>query len=482
MNCDARFGNQTPTFQVVGDYASSSGAKLVELFERHGVTFYPSQKHELELFAARDNNGRFASKTIAIVKPRQNGKSYSTRYYATGMAAAGKHVLYSAHNNSTSHEMYKNIEDFVTSHRDFEKRLKKVGGLYRAPGKEGVYFKNGGVIRFQTRTNSGLRGLTYDVVIVDEAQELTYDQLDAMKPTTIASASGDPQMIYLGTPPGPNCRGEVFADMHKAAHEGNAGGAWWVEWSVPNVPDLTDRSAVLELAYMTNPAMGYRIKEDVMLDAIDQYQNRPDSFAREYLGWWSPLQKTVAAINIADWQKCETSTPPKSGRLAFAVKFTIDGQYAAIGVCRIPDEGVPHVELVRYVDLALDGLDSVAQFVYQRQDKATLTIIDGKAASDDLAARLEYFGMSRKAYKIASSRDYVGAASMLVNSVREHGLTHFGQSQLTDAIKTTTKRAVGNAGGYGFTGDFAEVLDSVALALYAARTSKRVAERGTMIW
>lgn len=479
MQSQVRYGNQIPTFEVVGEYDHTIGPHIARAFGRTGTMFYPSQEYILDLYGARTPDNRFAAKTIGLSEPRQNGKSFPARKYATSFGLGGLSVLYSAHNGGTVRKMFKYISDEIHGKRALYKRLKQE---IKGKGSEGLYFHGGGCVEFQTRTTSGARGGTYDVIIFDEAQELTYDQLDAVKPTTIASASGDPQMIYLGTPPGPNCRGDVFADMHKAAHEGNLGGAWWVEWSVPNVPDLTDRAAVLELAYRTNPAMGYRIREDVMLDAIDQYQNRPDSFAREYLGWWSPLQKTIAAVNGADWQKCETSTPPKEGRLAFAVKFTVDGQYAAIGVCRIPDDGVPHVELVKYCDLALEGLDSVAQFVYDRRERATLTMIDGKAASDDLAARLESFGMSRKAYKIASSRDYVGAASMLVNSVREHGITHYGQAQLNDAVKTTSKRAIGNTGGYGFTGESAEILDSVALALYAARTSKRVAERGTTIW
>mgnify|MGYP006967400596 FL=1 len=63
---------------------------------------------------------------------------------------------------------------------------------------------------------------------------------------------------------------------------------WWMEWSVEDIPDLTDRMHALELAYRTNPALGYRIREDVMLDAIDSYVMKPDSFAREYLGRWNP--------------------------------------------------------------------------------------------------------------------------------------------------------------------------------------------------
>ena len=83
-----RHGNQRPTFEVVGEYASTSGRECAELFEAYGVEFYPSQKYELDLFLARDVDGRAASKTIGISKPRQNGKSFAARHYALWMAAA----------------------------------------------------------------------------------------------------------------------------------------------------------------------------------------------------------------------------------------------------------------------------------------------------------------------------------------------------------------------------------------------------------
>lgn len=479
----SKFGNQTPTFEVVGGYESSSGGKLAGIFERYGAKFYPCQARELELFAARDASGRYASKTISVSKPRQNGKSFSARKYAIAMGAAGKKVLYSAHNGGTVRKMFKLIKDEIESTPQLFKRLKPKDGIYKAQGSEGVYFINGGCIEFQTRTNSGARGETYDVIIIDEAQELTYDQLDAIKPTTLASESGDPQMIYLGTPPGPKCPGEVFADQHKAAHEGNGGGAWWMEWSVETVPDLRDRDAVMELAYLTNPAMGYRIKEDVMLDAIDSYVNKPDSFAREYLGWWSPIEYAKLAIDWDKWNACATDDPPKDGKVAFAIKFSIDGIFASVAVCLIPnDGGVPHVELIDYKNIAVDGLMELAKFAYDRRDRASIIVVDGKSCAGDFVERLGVLGMPKKAYRVTDSRDYVAATSMLVNSVRECGLTHYNDDMLNNCVKTCIKRPIGNYGAFGFGGELPEPVDAVALALWGARTSKRDPNRKSVVW
>lgn len=219
-----RYGNQVPTFSVVGDYHHTFGPRAVRMFERWGVRFYPCQKNELDLFLARDRRNRYACRTICIAKPRQNGKSFGVRFYAIFCAAVeGKHVLFTAHRGDTVRKMFKFMRAFVLHTPDLaEKLLPGSDGIYKAAGSEGIYFSNGGLIEFATRTEGGARGETYDVIIFDEAQELTGDQYDAVVPTTIASESGDPQKIYLGTPPGPKCRGTIFRDYHDKAHGGGS--------------------------------------------------------------------------------------------------------------------------------------------------------------------------------------------------------------------------------------------------------------------
>ena len=54
--------------------------------------------------------------------------------------------------------------------------------------EQGIYFDNDAYIEFSTRTDGGARGGSYQVVVIDEAQELTETQLDALLPT--ASATG----------------------------------------------------------------------------------------------------------------------------------------------------------------------------------------------------------------------------------------------------------------------------------------------------
>lgn len=468
----SRLGSQEPTFSVVGEYERSAGRRLCRVFESWGVSFYPCQEGELELFVARSEDGSFAARTVCISKPRQNGKSFSARKYAEAMAAKGKRVLYSAHNGGTARRMFKEIVDDFESVRELYERV-KTNGVYRAQGSEAIELTNGGLVKFQTRTNSGTRGETYDVIVVDEAQELTYDQLDAIKPTTIASESGDPQMIYLGTPPGPKCPGEVFRDYHDKAHAGELDGIWWVEWAAESVPDIADREATLDLAYRTNPAMGYRIHEDVMLDAINSYQSRPDSFAREYLGWWSPLASFTSAIDPARWRECaiDMADAPPTGKVAYGIRFDPSGTRCAIAVATVAEDRLPHVELVSDENITATGTGWVADFIVERQMTSSMFAIDGRGNADAVAAELKARGVQPRSFVRCGTREVIAASSMLVNAVRELAITHLDDPVLQESAATSGRRPIGSAGGFGFGGEYAGPVEAASLALWAVRTS-----------
>lgn len=474
-----RYGNQEPTFSVIGDYAYTDGGSAVEIFSDWGVRFYPSQEMELGLFLARDNENRYASKTIGISKPRQNGKSYGARHYAVWMAVVeGAKVLFSAHHGKTVRKMFKAICDMVEGIPELHDELLPGNrGIYRAGGYEGIYFRNGGLIEFQTRTAAGGRGDTYDVIIVDEAQELTDDQLEALKPTTLASESGDPQTIYLGTPPSPKCPGTVFRDLHDRAHKGKAGGSWWMEWAVDEIPDMDNRDEVINLAYMTNPAMGYRIREDVLLDAMDTV--RPDGFAREYLGWWSDVQMAQHVIPVGDWTACATDSPPMDGVTVYAVKFSADGSVGTLSACVKPKDGLPYVEVIANQSLS-HGIGGLADWLIARKGEAANIVVDGKSNASALVDRLIAGKVSKKAIVTPSSSDVVAAYSTMLNLVKERGVTHYGQPALDASATLSERRSIGSNGGFGFRSNEkadATLIESCSLALWQALRTKRNPKR-----
>lgn len=465
-----RRGRQEPTFERVGGYDHTDGPDAVALFEGYGVRFIPAQTYEMELYLAKNELGESEAITIGLSRPRQNGKSFAARYYALWCAfVEGKSVLYSAHNGSTTRKMFKFMCDFIEGHEDFYRKLKPNGqGVYKAQGSEGIYLADGTIIEFSTRTNSGARGGTYDVIVVDEAQELTDEQRDAMMPTTIASDSGDPQMIYIGTPPNPKCPGTVFRDLHDRAHADELGDAWWLEWAATEIGDPHD----VDRWYECNPMMGYRIKERSMRNAADT--TAPDSFAREYLGWWDASASSVQHVLTAEeWSACETKNPPESGLMGVGVKFAPDGSRVSLAVCLRPEDGKPYVEVVRSVSTSR-GTRWIADWLEARRDRVASVAIDGKRGESTVQA-LSDAHFPRKAVHVPGSSDMAKACSMLVDSVQSGTIEHYGQPDLDAAATTCAKRRIGSD-GFGFddteTGD-STLIEACALAYREAMTTKR---------
>jgi hypothetical protein len=439
---------------------------------------------------ARNEDGSPAAITLGISKPRQNGKSYAARFYATYMSVfEHRDVLYSAHHSSTTKKMFMALCDLFESPERFPEFASDVKSISHARGYEGIYFKDwkdadgnvhkGGCIEFATRTNSGSRGGTYSVIVIDEAQELTSDQQEGMLPTVSASsdakdASLMPQQIFIGTPPGPTCNGDVFKEMHEKAHLDEGGAAWWLEWSVESEEFQKSRfeaEDAIDLAYKTNPAMGYRIAEKTVLNEFETM--RLDGFARERLGWWAPTveRKLNYALDKNAWQACASSEKKPNGKTAYGIKFAADGSVVALCGAVIGDNDVTRISLIDIRPTAF-GVQWLADWLNQRYTKASCVVVDGKNGVDVLIEKIAPTWRAKGSVIRATSKDVIAAAGWLSDAVNAKTLTWYKEQEvLNDSAITSTKRAI--SGGWGFGGENSAPIEACALALYGVRTCKR---------
>ena len=473
----ARLGCQEPTFARTGDYSFTDATEAVPIFEDMGASFMEYQRELLKLYFARDDAGDFASRSICVSIPRQNGKSYAARWYCVWMAAhEGMNVLYSCHHGKVARSMFKKICDIVTNDPDLASCLKPNGmGIYKAAGSEGIYFvdengRDSGMIEFQTRMSSNVRGESYAVIVVDEAQELTSVQAEGLTPTRMAQAN--PQTLYIGTPPGPMCPGDVFKNIHDRSHADDSD-VWWLEWAVDELPDKdAPRSELMEKAYRTNPAMGTLIREDVMLDTMDTMSI--DSFAREILGWWSPTLLLDFAIPASKFESLAVDKPPTAGKCAYGVKFAPDGSEVSLAAARIDGDAV-YVEQIRREPMAL-GLGWLAEWIASRKSAGCCCVIDGKSGAQALVDKL---GTMPVNYIVTpSASQVIAACTSMVDRVNEGTLEWFRpQADLLDSAVTSTRRKIGSTGGWGFGGENPIPIEAASLALWGVLNSKRNPER-----
>lgn len=477
----ARKGEQRPRVRVfTGGAAYSDGPDAEALAADLGVRLFPWESSVLSDWCSRDAQGRPAIVTAGLSVPRQNGKNLVIEVFEVFcIAVLGWHIIHTAHRVKTAKKSFNRLVKYFT-----DRRHPELSGLVEniryTNGEEAIYLKSGACIEFSARSRANTRGFDdIQLVVFDEAQDLTDDQLNAIMYTLAASASGDRMMLYTGTPPDPTSPGTVFGRVRASALTDPAPRTSWNEWGVEKPPPAGSTFAdVVDLVYETNPSMGYIL--DLEFTSTEFSNASLDGFARERLGWWSESAAAMKAVDPKAWAECRTDKPPQDGLLCCGVKFAPDGSRASLAVClRQLGEGPtrpPHVEVVRTAGMGT-GTGWLAEWLYERRDRVASVAIDGASGVAPLVNRLDSCGFPRRTVRADGMRMLSSAVAAFSDAVNERAVTHFGQPALDSAAARCTRRKVG-ADGIGFEdsedgqGD-ATMLEACALAYQQAMTTKR---------
>lgn len=407
-------------------------------------------------------SGRWASKTCGLSVPRQNGKTGLVQGRANaGMLLYNEIVIYTAHLQKTATETFEEMAAFF----DTPALKKYIKEIKTALGREQIILQNGALVKFLARTRNGGRGQHGDLLIFDEAQELDESQQASFLPAI--SASLNPQTILIGTPPEPQSPGTVFRSLRDKALDGKTSSTAWSEYSVSEIGDVTDRRRWAD----ANPALGRRILESTIEGECEQMP--PDTFARERLGYWSPVatEKIDYAIDRNAWETCASTDLKPEGKSAYGVKFSADASEVVLCGAVIAEDGKARVSMIERRGTG-QGIRWLAEWLNQRADKACCVVVDGRNGVDVLIERIRDVWKYKDSVIRPSSRDVVSAASLLVNEVNEQTVTWYEkQDALRESAISSTKRPIG--GGWGFGGSDSAPIEAAALALWGARNSKR---------
>lgn len=484
-----RRGAQEPRIRVEPEWAYTDGQDCEVFATAYGMKPDPWQRMLLDGMLARTEDDRYACESVGLSLPRQNGKNAVLEMRELyGLAIVGETILHSAHEVRTTNTAFRRLARFFEDEEEHPEMHALLRRIRYTNGQEAIELKNGGVIRFCARSRNAARGMTFDVVVFDEAQELNDDQVEAMLPTMAASGLGNRQIIYTGTPPAPGSSGTVFRRTRETAINGSDSTLAWYEWSVEEPGDISDR----ERWYQTNPAMGIRLSEE--FTEKEFHTLSPDGFARERLGWWqSHTEQVEHVIDASSWDRCETLEPPTSGVMCAGVKFGPDRATlaACIRVKQAPSyaeqlrtkEGPAYVEWVDTRTLS-EGVGWISQWLCSRRNKIASVAIDGTSGTGALTTRLADEGFPRSAVVVARPSDMARAVSMLAADVAEGNVTHYGQQELTASATKTARRAIGRD-GVGFEdadGADATLIEACCLALWQARTTKRRPGRRAVVY
>jgi phage terminase large subunit-like protein len=422
-----------PTVEHVPSAVRSQADDASFLAAAYGLQPDAWQYRVLKAWLAERDGGLWASSRAGLAVPRQNGKNAVLEVRELfGMIGLGERFLHTAHEVKTARKAFLRLAGFFENKREWPELVQLVRSIRKTNGQEAIELTNGGGVEFVARSRGSGRGYTVDVLVADEAQELTDEQLEALLPTISSAPTGNPQTLFTGTPPPPGSTAEVFSRMRADALAGQDGRLSWHEWSVGADADPGDR----ELWFAANPALGVRLQPDVVESELAQMST--EGFLRERLGCWSS-GSTASVIRPDVWAVLEDVDSAPDGRVVFAVDMPPNREACSIVVAGHRPDGLGHVELVAHEP----GTAWVAGRVKElhRKWKAEVAV-DPSSPAGSLIPELKKAGV--EVVEVAG-REMAQACGHFVDMVSEGSVRHIGQAKLNVAVDAGRKRTLGDA-------------------------------------
>jgi hypothetical protein len=459
-------GAQEPRVYLAPQADSSSWQDAADLADAYGLTADPWQELVLDGAMGERADGKWAAPRVGLAVPRQNGKNaiLEIRELA-GMVLLGERILHTAHEVKTARKAFLRLLEFFDDERRYPDLFALVKGTPRKTnGQEAIYLTNGGSIEFVARSKGSGRGFSVDLLVMDEAQDLTEDHIAALMPTI--SASGNPQRWYTGTPPSPSMQGEVFTRVRAAGLAGEDTRLCWAEWSVESSKDLdVDDEALWALA---NPSLGIRLERDTIAD--ERADMDEETFARERLGVWTPLN-AAGVIPVDLWASLsdEESTPMDPVALGFDVS---PNRVATISVCGPRVGGGFHVEVIE--SRAGTGWVPDRLLALQQQWFPVATVMDPTGPAGSLIPMLKERGVD---FQQTTAREMAQACGAFLSEVLEGRVHYRERFGISDAVKIARKRPLGDAWAWARKDSSADIspLVSTTLALHGQITGATAA-------
>ena len=432
---------EVPNIRVVPVYYSSDGDLAEALAASYGLTPDPWQRIVLNDWLARDAvSHRWVNITCGLSVPRQNGKNAIIEMRELyGLVGWGEKILHTAHEVKTAMKAFKRLQHFFGEKvNDPDAKFPELNAMVKSirntNGQEAIFLKNGGSIELAARSKSSARGFTVDLVVFDEAQELSDDSLEALLATTTSAPLGNPQWIFTGTPPGPKADGEVFTRLRDEMLSGTSKRSNWNEWGAPLGADLDDR----DLWKQVNPALGHRLHFDVIENERARYSD--EGFLRERLGGWSAAVSN-RVISQELWNLAQDNESMAVDRFALAIDVAPNMQSASVAIAGQRVDGGWHLD----VGAQRAGADWVASWVNQflaNNPQVRAVVVD---VASPAATIIDQIKSSKIRITTPTVREVGAGCARFLAGLQTGEVRHIGDSRLALAVDAGRRRTLGTS-------------------------------------
>lgn len=346
---------------------TSLGFALIAFAEMMGVPLLPWQKwlaiHMLELLPS----GQFRFRTVVLLVARQNGKSTFAQILALFFMYVVEVplVLSTAQNLDIAEEVWQGGVEMAEGDSELTLQIDRV---VRVNGKKALELVNGARWKVQAATRRGGRGLSGDLVMLDELREhQTWAAWSAISKTTMArdnslvfalsnagdissivlrhlrmqahKALGDPDGLWIDPTTGEPIAEEVIdLDDDELPTDETLG---IFEWSAKPGRSTRDRKGWQE----ANPSLGHTITEKAILAAL---VSDPEwTFRTEVLCQWFD-GATEGPFPSGTWAGSTdpTSALAADSRVVYGIDTSWDRTMTRIAIAGFRPDGLPHFEVV----------------------------------------------------------------------------------------------------------------------------------------
>lgn len=413
--------------------ATSRGFEAVDFAENVlGLSLMPWQKwvliHGLEL--AED--GAFRFRTLLVLCARQQGKTTVMQALALWRLYVDRAglVVGSAQNLTMAEETWDGAVSMAEGVPDLAAELAHVS---RVNGDKFMRLASGERYRVTTASRRGGRGLSSDLVLLDELREhQDWNAWGAITKTTMARPA--PQIAGFSN--AGDDRSVVLRSLRDKALTGAADRTTTLgifEWSAPEGCATDDRAGWAA----ANPALGHRTSEAAILAALGT--DPEEVFRTEVLCQWVTALDT--AINAARWASLADPQAPRGDAPLFALDVAPDHSTASIAVAWRRPDGAAHVMLA-------DQREGVEWVVERARELAASwggrLIVEQTGTAAFLLPTLQQTG--KVAVDPVPRRFYVDACAALEAAVTAGELRHGNQPELDAAVAVARWSTSGDAG------------------------------------
>lgn len=429
------FGSPTPRIAPPLP-AHTDVANFKVLSASLGLDLFPWQETAARYLTATNAEQRPLYREVAIIVARRNGKTTLLLPIIVGRMLAGQQITHAAQQLRLPDEMFRQVVDVFERH--YPEMVPKKRGISWRAGQEEIRIDgpNGqGRYRPIAANNGAARGLTNDVVIIDELREMTdLGVLSALKPTTAQSPYR--QMIYLSN------AGTADSAALKSiqARAGQDDSLAYLEWSA--APELKPDDMTGWLA--ANPASGHNpailesLAEDYRAALLGgtMAEFEVERLCREQ------ITLKPAFVEADDWLAQDRSPVARPSSPVMAVKMDIGGERAsAVVAWRL---GPERVALVPVADVTIDnqGVDAFGPKLLAKANEWRVSTVGFDPYTDtDL---IRHFRRSEKII----GRDYANASQAFVDRVMARQFVVTDETELIAADLAHTIRKPSTHGGY----------------------------------